>query len=75
MMQKAQAFLGLEDDQATKLYEHLRTEMSAKIPYPFLPLQDCVNLATLLIETTTALQNFVIGIRGVGGPSNRARSA
>lgn len=38
------------------------------IPYGVLPLQDCVNLATLLIRTTIAMQSLSTAERGVGGP-------
>ena len=67
-----QKFLGLENSQTTQLYEHLLAKLSARIPYPFLPLQDCVDLTKLVIETTTALQSFVTGVRGVGGPVDMA---
>ncbi len=39
----------------------------AKIPYQFLPLQDCVDLAMLMIRTTAQILDYQIGIRGVGG--------
>lgn len=38
-----------------------------KIPYQFLPLQDCVDLSILLVRTTAQLQRYVIDARGVGG--------
>jgi hypothetical protein len=37
------------------------------IPYPFLPLQDSVDLSIFLIRTTIRIQTWMIGIRGVGG--------
>lgn len=63
----AQKFLGLTDDQRIALQEHLEGALSTRIPYPFLPLQDCVNLSIFLIRTTMELQNWTIGVRGVGG--------
>jgi hypothetical protein len=39
----------------------------ASIPYQFLPLQDCVDLAMLMIRTTAQILDYQIGIRGVGG--------
>jgi hypothetical protein len=36
------------------------------IPYQFLPLQDCVDLAIFLIKTTATLQGWTTGARGVG---------
>jgi len=63
----AQKFLGLTDEQRIALQEHLEGALSARIPYPFLPLQDCVNLSIFLIRTTMELQNWIVGVRGVGG--------
>jgi hypothetical protein len=37
------------------------------IPYPFLPLQDCVDLSMFLIRMTIAVQRWQVAIRGVGG--------
>jgi hypothetical protein len=49
----------------------LKAEMAAasgaKIPYQFLPLQDCVDLSMLMIRTTAQILEYQIGIRGVGG--------
>jgi hypothetical protein len=49
----------------------LKSEISgvsgARIPYQFLPLQDCVDLSMLLIRTTAQILDYQIGIRGVGG--------
>jgi hypothetical protein len=39
----------------------------AKIPYQFLPLQDCVDLSVLLIRSTAQILDYQVGIRGVGG--------
>jgi hypothetical protein len=36
-------------------------------PVQFMPLQDCVNLAVLLIKTTIEAQSLAIGLRGCGG--------
>jgi len=63
----AQQFLGLSDSQRDGLKAHLKSNLEAKIPFPFLPLQDCVDLSIMLIRTTIAIQNWIIGIRGVGG--------
>jgi hypothetical protein len=41
---------------------------TVQIPIQFLPLQDCVDIAVFMIETTSALQRWQVGIRGVGGP-------
>ncbi len=63
----AQEFLKLTDDQKNKLNEHLTAKLQASIPFQFLPLQDCINLAILLIRTTMTIQTFLVDVRGVGG--------
>lgn len=42
-------------------------QLTTPIPYPFLPLQDSVDLSIFLIRTTIRIQTWLIGIRGVGG--------
>jgi hypothetical protein len=60
-------FLGLTDEQRIALEKHLEESLSSRIPYPFLPLQDCVDLSVFLIRTTMEIQNWIVGVRGVGG--------
>jgi len=62
-----QKSLALGDDQMTKLVNDLRSRLGVHIPYPFLPLQDCVDLAIFLIRTTITIQGWIAGVRGVGG--------
>jgi hypothetical protein len=62
-----QQFLGLNDAQRDQLRNHLRQHLMANIPFAFLPLQDCVDVSMFLIRTTIAIQNWIVGIRGVGG--------
>ena len=62
-----QDFLKLTDDQKTALETHLAGALSLQIPYQFLPLQDCVDMAIFLIRTTMEIQNWILGVRGVGG--------
>ena len=50
------------------LRDQLKKALGLPIPYNFLPLQDCVDLATLLVRATAQLQSWVVGPRGVGGP-------
>jgi len=38
-----------------------------KIPYQFLPLQDCVDLSILLVKTTSQLMQYTTDVRAVGG--------
>jgi hypothetical protein len=54
------------------LNDQLRTKTGAPIPWQFLPLQDCVDLAMFIIKTTIAYQRFTVGIRGVGGATDVA---
>jgi hypothetical protein len=63
----AKNFLKLTDEQQVALEKHLEGALSTQIPYQFLPLQDCVNLSIFLIRTTIELQNWIVGVRGVGG--------
>jgi hypothetical protein len=63
-----QEILGIpQDKRDAALDQKLKAKLTIPIPWQFLPLQDCVDLATLIIKTTIALQKFVIGVRGVGG--------
>lgn len=59
--------LKLDETQTERLSQHLEGKLSARIPYQFLPLQDCVNLSIFLIRTTMEMQTWMVGIRGVGG--------
>jgi hypothetical protein len=45
----------------------MRTKFAAKIPWQFLPLQDCVDLSIFLVRATITLQKWTVDIRGVGG--------
>jgi hypothetical protein len=63
----AQRHLALTDDQREALRDHLEGMLSLRIPYQFLPLQDCVDLAIFLIRTTIDIQTWTLGVRGVGG--------
>ncbi len=45
----------------------LRTKLASKIPWQFLPLQDCVDLSIFLVRATITLQKWTVDIRGVGG--------
>lgn len=60
-------FLNLSDAKINDLQKHLAGELAIKIPYQFLPLQDCVDLAIFMIRTTVAVQSWQMEIRGVGG--------
>lgn len=60
------AELGLNPADEAKVKAKI-DELATKIPYQFLPLQDCVDLSVFLIRTTINLQTWQVGIRGVGG--------
>jgi hypothetical protein len=59
--------LGLTPAQANNLAARWKTELHLPIPYPLLPLQDCVDLATFLVKMTADVMTWTIGIQGVGG--------
>ncbi|MDK1082234.1 MAG: hypothetical protein QGD88_12260, partial [Anaerolineae bacterium] len=51
-----------------ELMAKLQEKLQLSIPYQVLPLQDSVDLAKLMIQTTLSGQNLSVGRRGVGGP-------
>jgi hypothetical protein len=59
--------LVLDDDQVAALTQLWQTNLPLPIPYQFLSLQDCVDLAAAMISITTLVQSWMFGIRGVGG--------
>lgn len=59
--------LDLTDEQRQEIRDHLRGKLTAAIPFAFLPLQDCVDIAIFLIRTTVSIQSWITGVRGVGG--------
>lgn len=63
----AQDSLSLDVGNTTKLVEAMRNNLGLRIPYQFLPLQDCVDLSTFLVNMTSAVQTWTVGISGVGG--------
>jgi 20S proteasome alpha/beta subunit len=62
----AKQVLRLNINQVDDLKKALN-QLQLQIPFPVLPLQDCIDLAVFLIKTTTTAQNLSIGVRGVGG--------
>ena len=61
------AVLNLDDSQMAKLVPVLQANLAAKIPYDMLPLQDCIDLASFLINATIRTQSLSVAVRGVGG--------
>lgn len=64
---KIKEFLVLTEEKRNELEQFLNQQFPSKIPYPFLPLQDCVDLSMFLLRTTIDIQNWIVGVRGVGG--------
>ncbi len=62
-----QQHLNLTDPQRDDLRQHLRQNLQAPIPFQFLSLQDCVDVAIFLVRATISLQSWLVGVRGVGG--------
>jgi hypothetical protein len=63
----AQDELGLTDEQVDQLANRLYGELQLPIPYQFLPLQDCVDMATFLVDMTATVLTWTPGVQGVGG--------
>jgi len=61
-------FVNLSDNHSAQVEAHLEARLSARIPYQFLSLQDCVDLSVFLIRATIIMQPFTVDVRGVGGP-------
>jgi len=57
----------LDDNDIQRITKEVRNNLSYVFPYEILPLQDCVDLAILLIRTTIDFQGLALGVRGVGG--------
>ena len=60
-------FLNLDDKKQNELGQYLQSQLQTPVPFAFLPLQDCVDLAIFLIRSTIIMQHWVVGVRGVGG--------
>jgi len=68
----AASTLGLDSTQADLLRQKFQESLGLSIPYQFLPLQDCLEMATFLVSLTSQIQTWMIAIRGVGGHVNVA---
>jgi len=62
----AESELGLDASSKARLSNKF-AELTTPIPYPFLPLQDCVDLSIFLVKVTMKLQTWTVDVRGVGG--------
>lgn len=63
----AKDHLKLTDQQTQELAQKWANELSLPVPYQFLPLQDCIDLSAFLVNLTSAVQTWTVGIQGVGG--------
>lgn len=62
-----QKHLNITDEQKASLGNYLETALLLRIPYQFLPLQDCVDLSIFLVRTSIEIQTWLVDVRGVGG--------
>lgn len=63
-----QTALNMPAPQLMTIRQQMEQRFAAGIPYQFLPLQDCIELAVFLIESTIQFQHFrTTTMRGVGG--------
>jgi hypothetical protein len=64
----AQDLLGIDAaSRKPDLEAQLKQRLALPIPMQFLPLQDCVDLTIFLVRSTILLQQWIVGLRGVGG--------
>jgi len=56
----------IKDTDVPNIQKTLRS-LQLALPIQFMPLQDCINLATLFIQTTINAQKLTISLRGCGG--------
>ncbi len=58
----------IDKNLTERIIKKFRESFEISIPYQILPLQDCIDLAHFMIQTTIIGQSLSIGLRGVGGP-------
>ncbi len=66
-LEVAREAANLSEEQVTAIAQGWEQNLSLSIPYQLLPLQDCVDLATFLVDMTANVMTWTIGVRGVGG--------
>jgi hypothetical protein len=59
--------VNLNAAQTSNLRQNVLPALAVPIPFQFLPLQDCVDLAIFLVKATATIQKWMLGVRGVGG--------
>lgn len=60
--------LSLDDASTRELLEELRDHLQAPLLEPSMPIQDAIDLAEFLVETTVKFEHFLPGLDSVGGP-------
>lgn len=60
--------LDLDEQQVERVKGAIKSQLRFPIPFPVLPLQDCIDLAIFLIRSTITAQHFAVNVRAVGGP-------
>lgn len=63
-----QEMFELTDQRRIETRNEIVKKLQADIPLGHLPLQNCVDLAILLLNTTVEMHKLIVGERGVGGP-------
>lgn len=59
--------LGLNAAQVATLTQAWSDNLGMPIPYQFLSLQDCIDMADFLVSITSDIQTWMVAVRGVGG--------
>lgn len=62
----------LDNREKLNMYSNITKSLTCNIKYEFMPLQDGIELAKLLIETTSNLQKFSDGVYGDSGGEGHA---
>lgn len=58
---------GVDESKLARLGQKWQTALGVSLPVRLLPLQDCVDISTFLVNLTAVVQRWTVGIRGVGG--------
>lgn len=66
-MSALQAKLAVSNSVMHSAVMEAQSASALKIPFDFLPLQDCVDLSILIVRTTAEFMRYTTDIRGVGG--------
>jgi hypothetical protein len=67
-LQAALASLGVPDEIASKVAADLHRKLAVSLVQPAMPIQDAVDLADYLVQTSIGYSRFNVGWPSVGGP-------